>query len=100
MTINYNVQLTVTLMTQRTMQPHCLISINHIFSLISSYPALGFSGSRNPYSYASISVSIFLPKLVGYSGVVGVGCAKGVDKLVWYHLRLIYVLATYFADNY
>ena len=64
------------------MQPHCYISVNHLVSYISSFPVVGFSGSRNPYSHASISVSVLLPKLSGYSGVVGVGCAKGVDNLV------------------
>ncbi len=64
------------------MQPPCHISINHISSIIISYPVVGFSGSRNPYNQASKSVSKFLPKLLCYSGAVGVGCAKGVDKLV------------------
>ena len=64
------------------MQPPCHISTNHISSLICSFPVIGFSGSRNPYSQASNAISKILPKLAGYSGVVGVGCAKGVDQLV------------------
>jgi len=71
------------------MQPPCNISINRITSLISSFPAIGFSGSRNLHSQASSSASTFLPYLAGlstgkvaYSGIVGVGCAKGVDSLV------------------
>ena len=64
------------------MQPHCYITINRISSIVFSFPVVGFTGSRNPYNQASKSVSNFLPRLTGYSGNVGVGCANGVDKLV------------------
>ena len=64
------------------MQPPCYITINCISSFIRGFSAIGFSGSRNPYSQVSNAVFNFLPKLAGYSGIVGVGCAQGVDQLV------------------
>ena len=64
------------------MQPPCHISTNHISSLICSFPVIGFSGSRNSYNQAGNAITNFLPKLGGYYGVVGVGCARGVDQHV------------------
>lgn len=81
------------------MQPHCNISINHITSLILNFPVVGFSGSRNPYSQASKSISNFLPQLASlpagkavYSGIIGVGCANGVDQ----HVRSYFAQAKVF----
>lgn len=64
------------------MQPPCYITINCISSFIRGFPAIGFSGSRNPYGLASSAISNLLPQLASYPGIIGVGCAKGVDQLV------------------
>lgn len=51
-------------------------------SFVGSFPLVAFSGSRASGSSASVSAGAFLPVLGGFSGVVGVGCASGVDSLV------------------
>ena len=53
-----------------------------ISSLVFSFPALGFSGSRHSSSSASASAAAFLLSVASFSGSVGVGCASGVDSLV------------------
>jgi len=53
-----------------------------ISSLVFSFPAVGFSGSRHSSSSASSSAAAFLPSVASFSGSVGVGCASGVDSLV------------------
>lgn len=49
---------------------------------VGAFPCVGFSGSRVPGSVGAISCGLFLPSVVGFSGAVGVGCARGVDCLV------------------
>lgn len=51
-------------------------------SFVGSFPCVAFSGSRVGGSSASFSCRAFLPVLGGFSGSVGVGCARGVDSLV------------------
>lgn len=51
-------------------------------SFVGSFSCLGFSGSRRSGSSAAASASAFLPAVSGFSGSVGVGCARGVDSLV------------------
>lgn len=51
-------------------------------SFVGSFPLVAFSGSRVVGSSASVSAGAFLPVLGSFSGVVGVGCASGVDSLV------------------
>lgn len=51
-------------------------------SFVSSFPSVGFSGSRLSGSLAAASCSAFLPLVGSYSGSVGVGCASGIDSLV------------------
>ncbi len=53
-----------------------------VSSFISSFPSVGFSGSRLGGSPAVLSCQAFLPLLSSYSGSVGVGCAWGVDAAV------------------
>lgn len=64
-----------------------LISIHFNFllmvaSFVCSFPCVAFSGSRLSGSLAAVSCRAFLPSLSGFSGLVGVGCASGVDSLV------------------
>lgn len=51
-------------------------------SFVCSFPCVGFSGSRLWGSPAVASCRAFLPSLASFSGLVGVGCASGVDALV------------------
>ena len=51
-------------------------------SFLASFPALAFSGSRLSASSAVASCVSFLPFVSSFGGVVGVGCASGVDSLV------------------
>jgi len=51
-------------------------------SFVCSFPCVAFSGSRLSGSLAADSCSAFLPSLSGFGGLVGVGCASGVDSLV------------------
>lgn len=53
-----------------------------ITSFISSFSAVGFSGSRLGGSLSVLSAQAFLPLVSGYTGSVGVGCAWGVDAAV------------------
>ena len=57
-------------------------SASSLSALVFSYPALAFSGSRHASSAAAASAAAFLPLVSGFSGSVGVGCARGVDSLV------------------
>ena len=57
-------------------------SASSLSALVFSYPALAFSGSRHASSAAAASAAAFLPSVSGFSGAVGVGCARGVDSLV------------------
>ena len=52
-------------------------------SSVSSFPAVGFSGSRRPCTVASAACSRFLGGLFPrYRGRVFAGCAVGIDRLV------------------
>lgn len=53
-----------------------------VSSFISSFPSVGFSGSRVSGSSSVLSCQAFLASLGSYSGSVGVGCAWGVDAAV------------------
>ena len=51
-------------------------------SFVCSFPCVAFSGSRLSGSSAAASCRAFLPAVGSFSGLVGVGCASGVDSLV------------------
>jgi hypothetical protein len=51
-------------------------------SFVCSFGWVAFSGSRHAFGGAYSSCSAFLPLLANYSGVVGVGCASGIDAAV------------------
>ena len=59
-----------------------VLAMVSVSSLVFSFPAVGFSGSRHFSSSASVAALAFLPSVSGFSGSVGVGCACGVDSLV------------------
>ena len=67
---------------KNTKQLFTFSSVSSLSSFVSSFPCVGFSGSRLGGSSAVRSASAFLPLLSSFSGSVGVGCACGVDQAV------------------
>lgn len=53
-----------------------------LVSFVSSFPSVGFSGSRVVGSVSFLSCSAFLARVGSGSFPVSVGCAAGVDSLV------------------
>jgi len=60
-------------------------SYSSLSDLVDHFDRVGFSGSRHVGSSGYVGAESVLPYLSGYTGNVGVGCARGVDALVRAH---------------
>lgn len=70
-------------------------------TIISSYPALAFSGSRITSCPASQAAAVLASSISSYSGKVAVGCASGVDAIIRssFSQALVFSVSSYLVGS-